>query len=95
MVYMSQNKILTWGDVAYAARIYTAGFDHEWEALEWMWQSWEILIQSGLASYENNIELCQVVLRFLALATFLIELCDDSYDSYYYLDESWCIYLIK
>ncbi|MBW4446326.1 MAG: hypothetical protein KME38_05450 [Spirirestis rafaelensis WJT71-NPBG6] len=70
---MSKNKILTWGDVAYATRIYTAGFDHEWEALEWMWQSWEMLIQSGLATY-TNIELSQVVLRFLALISFLMEL---------------------
>ncbi|MBW4608745.1 MAG: hypothetical protein KME22_16465 [Hassallia sp. WJT32-NPBG1] len=70
---MSKNKILTWGNVTYAARIYTPGFDHECEALEWMWQSWEMLIQSELATY-TNIELSQVVLRFLALISFFMEL---------------------
>lgn len=96
MVYMSKNKILTWGDVAYAARIYTAGFDHEWEALEWMWQSWEMVIQSGLATYKTNIELSKVVLRFLALTSFLMELYDDwyNYDSYYDV-EYWYMDLIQ
>jgi 5-methylcytosine-specific restriction protein B len=95
MIYMSKNEILTWGDVAYAARIYTAGFDHEREALEWMWQSWEMLIQSGLATY-TNIELSQVVLRFLALISFLMELYDDWYNyESYYDGQYWYIDLIQ
>ena len=95
MVYISKNEILTWGDVAYAAIIYTAGFDHEREALEWMWQSWEMLIQSGLATY-TYIELSQVVLRFLALISFLMELYDDWYNyESYYDGQYWYIDLIQ
>jgi len=51
--------------------------------LELIWQSWEVLIQAGLATYSNDIELCQVVIRFLALVSFCIESCDDDTWEYY------------
>ncbi|BAZ52045.1 ATPase [Nostoc sp. NIES-4103] len=81
---MNDKNILNWGDVAYTVRVALYGLKQEWEALEWMWQSWEIIINTGLATYSNTLELYDIVLRFLALFSFLVELSDDWYTSYYY-----------
>lgn len=79
---MSNTKVVSWGDVAYAAKIaFSESVVYEWEALEWMWQAWEILIQAGLATYSSKIELYEVVIRFFALLTFYF----DFYD-YFYCD---------
>jgi hypothetical protein len=77
---MSNTKVVSWGDVAYAARIAFAESEYEWEALEWTWQAWEILIQAGLATYSSKIELYEVVIRFFALLTFYF----DFYDYFYW-----------
>jgi 5-methylcytosine-specific restriction protein B len=76
---MSSRKVVKWSDVAYAARIALAeSVDEEWKAYEWIWQAWEILIQSGLTKYSTKIELYEVVVRFFALVCFYIEFCNDS-----------------
>ncbi len=78
---MSNTKVVSWGDVAYAARIaFAESVVYEWEALEWMWQAWEIVIQAGLATYSSKIELYEVVIRFFALLTFYF----DFYDYFYW-----------
>ncbi len=77
---MSNTKVVSWGDVAYAARIAFAESVYEWEAWEWTWQAWEILIQVGLATYSSKIELYEVVIRFFALLTFYF----DFYDYFYW-----------
>ena len=77
--YMSSEKVVKWSDVAYAARIALAEcVDEEWKAFEWIWQAWEILLQSGLTKYSTKIELYEVVVRFFALVYFYIEFCNDS-----------------
>ncbi|BCL36297.1 McrB family protein [Nostoc sp. MS1] len=81
---MNDTKILSWGDVTYTVRIALSGLKHEWEALDWMWQAWEIIINAGLATYSSRLELCEVVLRFFALFSFLFEVSEDWEDSYCY-----------
>jgi 5-methylcytosine-specific restriction protein B len=76
---MSNTKVVSWGDVAYAARIAFAESVYEWEALEWTWQAWEILIQAGLATYSSIIELYEVVIRFFAILTFYFDFYDYLY----------------
>ncbi|MBN3944876.1 hypothetical protein [Nostoc sp. NMS9] len=80
---MNQKNILTWGDVAYASRIATGGSKQEWEALELIWQAWEIIIHAGLATYSNKRELLQVVIRFFAIISFYLELFNDYCWKYY------------
>lgn len=80
---MSHKKILTWGDVAYTARMATFGLNEEWQALEWIWQTWEILIQLNLTMYSNNLELCHVVIRFLVIVSFFFECCENYHWEYY------------
>ncbi|MEH2400268.1 McrB family protein [Nostoc sp.] len=85
---MNQKNILTWGDVAYASRIATVGSKHEWEALELIWQAWEIIIQAGLTTYSNKPEFLQVVIRFVAVVSFYLELLNEDdwqYYVYYYM----------
>ena len=94
---MSNTKVVIWGDVAYAARItFAETVVQEWEALEWTWQAWEILIQAGLATYSTKIELYKVVVRFLALVGFYLEFCnEDPWDDWseYYLECAEFIYI--
>ncbi|MEH2242950.1 McrB family protein [Nostoc sp.] len=80
---MNQKNILTWDDVAYASRIATGGSKQEWEALELIWQAWEIIIHAGLATYSNKRELLQVVIRFFAIISFYLELFNDYCWKYY------------
>lgn len=80
---MNQKNILTWGDVAYASRIATGGSKQEWEALELIWQAWEIIIYTGLATYSNKRELLLVVIRFFAIVSFYLEFFNDYYWEYY------------
>ncbi|MDF5730831.1 MAG: AAA family ATPase [Rhizonema sp. PD38] len=54
--------------------------DIEWRALELIRLAWEILIEAGLATYSTKTELCQVVIRFLALVSFYVEFCNDGND---------------
>jgi 5-methylcytosine-specific restriction protein B len=86
---MSSTKVVRWGDVAYVARIAFAESVQKWEALEWTWQAWEILLQAGLATYSTKIELYEVIVRFFALISFYIEF--HNYDSWEYWDcwEYW------
>ncbi|MHC5615236.1 MAG: McrB family protein [Nostoc sp.] len=87
---MNQKNILTWGDVAYASRIATVGSEHEWEALELIWQAWEIIIQAGLTTYSNKPEFLQVIIHFVALVSFYLELLNEDdwqYYAYYYMSE--------
>ncbi|MEH2066989.1 MAG: AAA family ATPase [Nostoc sp.] len=87
---MNQKNILTWGDVAYASRIATVGSKYEWEALELIWQAWEIIIQAGLTTYSNKPEFLQVVIRFVAVVSFYLELLNEDdwqYYVYYYMIE--------
>ncbi|MEH2420712.1 MAG: hypothetical protein V7K48_07120 [Nostoc sp.] len=80
---MNQKNILTWGDVAYASRIATGGSKQEWEALELIWQAWEIIVYTGLANYSNKRELLLVVIRFFAIVSFYLEFFNDYYWEYY------------
>lgn len=81
---MSNKKVVIWGDVAYAARItFAETVIQEWEALEWTWQAWEILIESGLATYSTKIELYKVVVRFLALIGFYLEFCNEDWEYWF------------
>ncbi|MEH1985568.1 MULTISPECIES: McrB family protein [unclassified Nostoc] len=85
---MNQKNILTWSDVAYASRIATGGSKQEWEALELIWQAWEIIIQARLTTYSNKLEFLQVVIRFVAVVSFYLELLDEDdwqYYVYYYI----------
>ena len=87
---MNQKNILTWDDVAYASRITTGGSKQEWEALELIWQAWEIIIKAGLTTYSNKPEFLQVVIRFVAVVSFYLELLnEDNWQSYvdYYITE--------
>ena len=87
---MNQKNILTWGDVAYASRIATGGSENEWEALELIWQAWEIIIQAGLTTYSNKPEFLQVVIRFVAVVSFYLELLNEDnwqFYVYYYIIE--------
>ncbi|MBC1220363.1 AAA family ATPase [Nostoc sp. UCD121] len=88
---MNQKNILTWGDVAYASRIATGGSKQEWEALELIWQAWEIIIYTGLATYSNKRELLLVVIRFFAIVSFYLEFFNDYYWEYYiiYYSTEW------
>ncbi|MEH2464819.1 McrB family protein [Nostoc sp.] len=88
---MNQKNILTWGDVAYASRIATVGSEQEWEALELIWQAWEIIIKAGLTTYSNKPEFLQVVIRFVAVVSFYLELLnEDNWQSYvYYYITEW------
>lgn len=87
---MNQKNILTWGDVAYASRIATVGSKHEWEALELIWQAWEIIIQAGLTTYSNKPEFLQVVIRFVAVVSFYLELLnEDDWQYYVYYMIQW------
>ncbi|MEW5855907.1 MAG: AAA family ATPase, partial [Cyanobacteriota bacterium] len=74
---MSNQNILSWGDVSYAARNICTSLDHELGAVEWIWDAWEILIQSGLVTYSTKTEYCEVVIRFMALVGFYLECCED------------------
>ncbi|MEH1835774.1 MAG: AAA family ATPase [Nostoc sp.] len=80
---MNQKNILTWGDVAYASRIATGGSKQEWEALELIWQAWEIIVYTGLGNYSNKGELLLVVIRFFAIVSFYLEFFNDYYWEYY------------
>ncbi|MEP0858534.1 hypothetical protein [Trichocoleus sp. DQ-U1] len=74
---MSDRNILAWGNVYYAARKICTSVEQDLGALEWILQAWQILIQSGLATYSSETEYCEVVIRFMALIGFYLESCED------------------
>ncbi|NEP60139.1 MAG: AAA domain-containing protein [Symploca sp. SIO2G7] len=74
----SESNTLTWGDIKDAAELAFRGFENpglEFGALEWAKEAWEILINSDLATYSDETQRNQVIIRFLALASFYLEFC--------------------
>ncbi|HEY9604897.1 MAG TPA: tetratricopeptide repeat protein [Allocoleopsis sp.] len=79
----SKSNTLTWNDVENTAQIAFTSFEQpewEWGALEWTWNAWEILIETGLATYSTAMERNQAIIRFLALAGFYIEFCNVAWE---------------
>lgn len=78
---MSNKEVLIWGNLASVAKVALCEWIEQQElqqrALEWTWQSWEILLQAGLATYSSETEYCEVVIRFIALVGFYLESCND------------------
>lgn len=87
---MIKRNIITWADVAYTVRITTGKSNQQWEVLELIWESWEIIIEAGLATYSNRPEFLQVFIRFCAVVSFFLELfngyCWKDYVELYLID---------
>ncbi len=84
----SESSTLRWSDVEGAAELAFVGFDQpglEFGALEWARETWDILIQAGLATYstDDETERSQVVIRFLAVASFYLEFCSVAWEESY------------
>ena len=43
--------------------------------LDWAKEAWEHLIRQGIGNYNNELEKCQVQIRFLALAGLYLDWC--------------------
>ncbi|MEY3402053.1 MAG: hypothetical protein RLZZ86_1668 [Cyanobacteriota bacterium] len=73
-ISMNKKQIIAWGDISYIVRVITSEYlDHEWQFLELIWEAWSIIIDNGMATYSNKLELCQVLLRFIAILSFSFE----------------------
>ncbi|MEM7769231.1 MAG: hypothetical protein AAF327_01820 [Cyanobacteria bacterium P01_A01_bin.37] len=75
------NELMAWEEVEPVAKhifnVWRSGGDFEWAK-----QAWKALSTAGLTSYGNELERCQIALRFLALADYYYDFCTTYRDEY-------------
>lgn len=71
-----EQSVMEWEEVKSAARliyrVWRGGED-----LTWAENTWTALSETGLTTYSNEVERCQVALRFLALADLYYGFCSN------------------
>ncbi|AFW93023.1 MULTISPECIES: McrB family protein [Nostocales] len=79
---MNKKQIIAWGDISYTVRLITSIYtNHEWQFLELIWEVWSVIIDHGMATYSNKIELCEVLFRFIAILSFCLQFRFNDWDN--------------
>lgn len=73
--------VVTWDDIVHVAeRIF-----HVWSGgreLEWGHMAWQALERRGLTAYEDQVQYCCVLVRFMVICTIYREFCGMAWDEW-------------